>query len=254
MQPASSEDDRRKEIHRRSIARDRIENRLGRQNRTPSPVAGRSHIDIQTDLYLEELADVIPEADISTQTDSFLDRPASPIFIPKKSGDDVATQIEQGDLFDFDIEVQPLLDIIVGKTLEQAIFEVLEERELAALKSQQVRATSQTLRCLDLFSIPLFSAFTKRNVRRSWRKACVWKLQRNVATKKRYALDCYRRLMLNNLTLRRLGTSSERSRTPTARKAAGGREGCSSSIRTGLPQRRGPKCFRDNGRTWIVLR
>jgi hypothetical protein len=84
------------------------------------------------------LADIIPEADMSTQTDAFLDRPASPLFIPKKSGDDVATQIEQGDLFDFDIEVQPLLDVIVGKTLEQAIFEVLEERELFALKSQQV--------------------------------------------------------------------------------------------------------------------
>lgn len=129
---------RRNEINRRFNARKQIENRVGRQNRTPSPVAGRNHVDIQTDLFLEELADVIPEADIYTQTDPFMDRPASPLFIPKKSGEDVATQIERGELFDFDVEVQPLLDIIAGKTLEQAIFEVLEEKELAALKAQQV--------------------------------------------------------------------------------------------------------------------
>lgn len=65
---------------------------------TPEPVEGRRHTDIQTDSYLEELVDVIPEADISTQTDPFIDRPTTPLFIPQKSGVDAATQIIQGDL------------------------------------------------------------------------------------------------------------------------------------------------------------
>lgn len=42
-------------------------------------------------------------------------------------------------LFDYDTEVQPILDVLVGKTIEQALIEVLEEEEIAALKEQQRR-------------------------------------------------------------------------------------------------------------------
>ena len=38
----------------------------------------------------------MPEADNQTQTDAFLDRPPTPIFVPQKSGVDVTTQIENG--------------------------------------------------------------------------------------------------------------------------------------------------------------
>jgi hypothetical protein len=93
--------------------------------------------DIQTELYLEELANKIPEANNSTQTDDFLDRAPSPLFIPQKSGMDVATQIEQGELFDFSREVEPILQVIVGKTLEQATMELMEERELEILRHHQ---------------------------------------------------------------------------------------------------------------------
>lgn len=40
-------------------------------------------------------------------------------------------------LFDFDIEVKPILEVLVGKTVEQALLEVMEEEELANLRSQQ---------------------------------------------------------------------------------------------------------------------
>jgi radial spoke head protein 3 len=50
----------------------------------------------------------------------------------------VSTQIESGELFDFDLEVQPILDVIVGKTLEQALMEVCEEEELAAIRAHHV--------------------------------------------------------------------------------------------------------------------
>ena len=41
-------------------------------------------------------------------------------------------------LFDFDIEVRPILEVLVGKTVEQALLEVMEEEELASLRAQQV--------------------------------------------------------------------------------------------------------------------
>ena len=53
---------------------------------------------MQTELYLEELSDRVEEADVQTQTDAFLDRPPSPLFIPAKSGVDVATQILEGEV------------------------------------------------------------------------------------------------------------------------------------------------------------
>jgi hypothetical protein len=38
---------------------------------------------------------------------------------------------------DFDIEVKPILEVLVGKTVEQALLEVMEEEELSNLRSQQ---------------------------------------------------------------------------------------------------------------------
>ena len=60
---------------------------------------------LQTESYLEELTDTVPEADMQTQTDAFMDRPSTPMFVPAKMGVDATTQIEAGDLFDFDFEV-----------------------------------------------------------------------------------------------------------------------------------------------------
>lgn len=94
-------------------------------------------MDVQTELYLEELTDQVEEADEQTQTDPFLDRPPSPLFIPPKTGVDVATQILTGELFDFDIEVKPILEVLVGKTLEQALMETMEEEELEELRKHQ---------------------------------------------------------------------------------------------------------------------
>lgn len=40
-------------------------------------------------------------------------------------------------LFDFDIEVKPILEVLIGKTVEQALLEVMEEEELAQLWARQ---------------------------------------------------------------------------------------------------------------------
>lgn len=136
-QPDPIEIQRQQEARRRAIARKRAKAQL--KPRSPEPVEGRKHIDVQTELYLEELSDRVEEADVQTQTDAFLDRPPSPLFIPAKSGVDVATQILEGELFDFDIEVKPILEVLVGKTVEQALLEVMEEEELANLRAQQRR-------------------------------------------------------------------------------------------------------------------
>ncbi len=42
-----------------------------------------------------------------------------------------------GELFDFDVEVEPILEVLVGRVLEQGLMEVMEEEELAAMRAHQ---------------------------------------------------------------------------------------------------------------------
>ncbi|GAB1604864.1 radial spoke head protein 3 homolog [Argonauta hians] len=134
-QPDPLEAFRREEVKRRAKARRRAKEQFDRL--TPEPVPGRKHVDVQTELYLEEITNRAEEADVDVQTDYFLDRPPSPLFIPYKTGIDVETQILEGELFDFNTEVQAILEVLVGKTVEQSLIEVLEEEELANLRQQQ---------------------------------------------------------------------------------------------------------------------
>ncbi|XP_028676126.2 radial spoke head protein 3 homolog [Erpetoichthys calabaricus] len=134
-QPDPIEIQRQQEVRRRAAAKKRAKDQL--RPRTPEPVEGRKHIDVQTELYLEELSDRIVETDVECQTDAFLDKPPTPLFVPAKTGRDAVTQIEEGELFDFDIEVKPVLEVFIGKTIEQALLEVMEEEELANLRGQQ---------------------------------------------------------------------------------------------------------------------
>merc|ERR1740127_419067 len=125
---------KQREAQRRRLMR---ANQTKKRAGTPEPVAGRKHMDIQTDSYLEELTERTVEFEAETQTDFLLDRPPSPLFMPAKIGVDIETQIEDGELFDFDAECEPVLEVLVGKTLEQSMMEVLEEEELESLKRHQ---------------------------------------------------------------------------------------------------------------------
>jgi len=104
---------------------------------TPEPIQGRKHMDIQTDTYLEELTERTIAFESETMTDFLLDRPPSPLFMPAKIGVEMETQIEEGDLFDFDQEVELMLQVLVGKTLEVSMIEVLEEEEIATMRRHQ---------------------------------------------------------------------------------------------------------------------
>ena len=83
------------------------------------------------------------EVDRDTQTEAYLDRPPSPLFVPAKSGQDAASQVDVAEIFDFNAEVAPILEVLVGKTLQTSMLEVMEEEELAAIRRRQVRDTKE---------------------------------------------------------------------------------------------------------------
>ncbi|GKT27969.1 Radial spoke 3 like protein [Aduncisulcus paluster] len=99
----------------------------------------RCFVEVQTDQYIEDLTEVIPDKNVSCQTDPFLDRPVEPKFIPEKRGIDKSTEILPGDLFDFDEAVEPLLDLLVTHTCEVAFVKVIEEAEMKQMREAKER-------------------------------------------------------------------------------------------------------------------
>lgn len=97
-----------------------------------------SSADFSLSQYLEAADDLdVRTRDVTTEMDALNERPATPEYIPRKTGVDRETQVEDvAELFDFDLEVQPMLEVIVQKTLEQALLEVNAEEEINALQEQ----------------------------------------------------------------------------------------------------------------------
>lgn len=54
--------------------------------------------------------------------------------MPKKTGIDKITQIEDYDLFNYDVEVQPILNVLLSKSIDQACLEVEEQFELDEIR------------------------------------------------------------------------------------------------------------------------
>jgi hypothetical protein len=86
---------------------------------------------------VEELTDKAPKYEIGNQTDFMMERPSTAYAIPLKRGKDAKTLVEDNELFRFDKDVEPILAVLCGKTLEVARMEVLEEEELRVMRQQQ---------------------------------------------------------------------------------------------------------------------
>jgi len=98
----------------------------------PGPPA---RIEVDLTYFLTEQGKQRPEeAEVKIQTDNFVARPPTPPYVPKKTGIDKITQIEDYDLFDYEREVQPILNVLLTKTVEQAMLEVEEETELFEIR------------------------------------------------------------------------------------------------------------------------
>lgn len=180
--PAVVNEDKGKQDELRQKRRSQVPLVVEERPPTPEPVSGRLHISVQTDNYLEDLRDKDINNDFATQTDYDLDFPEPPLFIPKSSGFDIFTFTEEGTLnefegtsYDFDMEVEPVLAVITGKSLDQALMEVLEEEELKEIIAQR-----------DAF-------YQLRNVKLAELQRLQAKDDRHEAEKKRRIMEAQRR-------------------------------------------------------------
>jgi radial spoke head protein 3 len=93
-------------------------------------------VQMQSANIWEELSDhqnMVDEFDL--EPDYYIDRAPDAIFIPNPEGEIKATQIfdRDPDLFDYENEVEPILQVLVGKSIEHARIEVIEEYEAKEL-------------------------------------------------------------------------------------------------------------------------
>lgn len=122
-----------------------------KQDKNLLPVQGRRHMEVQTDDYLEDLDDAVFEQEQTTQTDPYDDKPPPESFqFPhpyEKRGVDKEIGVAF-ELFDFDTAVEPILQALMGKSLDCGQSEVLEEEELKLLEAYQKQFTQERT---DLF-------------------------------------------------------------------------------------------------------
>lgn len=97
----------------------------------PLPEKDRIPVDLTPFLVAKE--EVVHTDTVEAQTDEFLPEVPPEHYKPQKTGVDVSTQVEDGELFNFDFEVEPILDVLISKTLEQATMETQEEHELSEM-------------------------------------------------------------------------------------------------------------------------
>uniref|UniRef100_A0A2S2P8V8 Radial spoke head protein 3 n=1 Tax=Schizaphis graminum TaxID=13262 RepID=A0A2S2P8V8_SCHGA len=131
---------REAEARRRAMARKKAIDYQTRALRlhlgAPKLTRGRQNVDIQTDVHLEELYDYPVSQTFGAQTEFDQELFSNP-GTGMSTGTDASTQVDDKDLFDFDIEVTPIAEALIADVFRQAMREVLYEDELETRARQQ---------------------------------------------------------------------------------------------------------------------
>ena len=103
----------------------------------PKAPNGRKNLGVNTSPVASFVRPKPLTFEMGVQIDRYMDRAQIPLFWPEKTGIDVGTEILDGELFNFDEEVEPILNVLMSKIIEQSRMEVLEEEEIKEMKRKQ---------------------------------------------------------------------------------------------------------------------
>ena len=93
--------------------------------------------------YLTEREEQRSTTTASEQTDGFLEQPPPAPYVPPKTGIDVETDMTESQPFDEGREGEAMLvDVLVEKTLEQALLEAEQEHELEGIQNRNDELTA----------------------------------------------------------------------------------------------------------------
>jgi len=77
--------------------------------------------------------------EFDVEPDFYIDMAPDAIFVPELDGVDKQNHVGTKDIFDFESEARPVLQVLVGKALDQAQVEVIEEWEYAQLMKHKAQ-------------------------------------------------------------------------------------------------------------------
>ena len=85
--------------------------------------------------------------------------------------------------------MKPIIEVLVGKTVEQALLEVMEEEELSSLRAQQVQSSILnhmfSCDCCFCWCICAFSVSLRKIAMLSWLRPRDWRNKKEDVVKKR---------------------------------------------------------------------
>ena len=119
---------------------------------------------IETSKNLIEDRKIVKVTNLGMQSDVFIEPPKEEIYVleknkhgemvyvekvplnkRQKTGRDVSTQIEDGELFNFDRDVEQILTVLLGKIREQTDLELREEEEINRLRADKANFQKKLL-------------------------------------------------------------------------------------------------------------
>lgn len=106
----------------------------------------KKRVEVPLEQYLIEQEEPVKTVTQDTQTDTFHERPQTPEYFQQPTGVDMGTQVETSQVFQFDLDVNPILDVLTGKTLEQSLNEVREEEEFSFIRRKHAEITQAEAR------------------------------------------------------------------------------------------------------------
>lgn len=157
----------------------------------PRPPKGRENLGVNTSPVSSTIRPKPLTFEMGVQIDLYIDRPQTPLFWPQKMGIDKETQIVDGELFHFDDEVEPILNVLLSKVLEGSRMEVLEEEEIKEMKKKQ--REFEEIRNRELTEVQKLEDKESRELAEKNRRVAQKKLEKEnriIYQKKLFARQC----------------------------------------------------------------
>ena len=106
----------------------RVKNHLKTSGRhKPNQFLGQEDPVLSGREHFSDLSDFSNQAN-EVEPDFFVDRSKTAVFVPDAEGQDKSTALDSR-VYDYEMEVESVLQVLVGRTLEQSRIEVVEEYE-----------------------------------------------------------------------------------------------------------------------------
>uniref|UniRef100_A0A1A9WCU9 Radial spoke head protein 3 n=1 Tax=Glossina brevipalpis TaxID=37001 RepID=A0A1A9WCU9_9MUSC len=123
--------DRAVESRRRLSLRKRFGCQRKQKTLGAAQAASNQHRYTQNNKFIE---DRTPEPVLVHQSELFLEKPPLAPYVPFNVSADASTEIAEDELFHFEAEVQPIIEVLVDHTIDLSVVEVAHEREISTIR------------------------------------------------------------------------------------------------------------------------